>query len=96
MGHTTKKAHLGPLTSLLCLRRFSAVEIRRQLLGLLRAQSLLEKAARFLALRAGKPVRLNARRTVGGDNHINRFQAAPPTLTVSLTLPSTSGCSITE
>ena len=96
MGHTTEKAPLGPLTRLLCLSCFSAVEIRRQLLGLLRAQSLLEKAARFLALRSGKPVRLNARRTVGGDDDINRFQAAPPTLTVNLTLPSTSGCSITE
>ena len=100
MGLVKKKSPasnwLRLLPGLLCLNRFGAVEIGRQLFGLDRAQCLFKKAARFFALRSSKTVRLDARRTVGSDDDIDRFQAAPPTLTVSLTLPSTSGCSITE
>lgn len=84
------------LPGLLCLGRFDAIEISRQLFRLDRAECLFQKAARFFALRACKTVRLDAGRTVGSDDDIDRFQAAPPTFKVSLTLPSTSGCSITE
>jgi hypothetical protein len=72
------------------------MELRFKMLALSRAKSRFKEPARFLALGANESVRLHFALAVCGHNDHNRFQEAPPTLTVNLIDPSSSGCSVTE
>lgn len=97
MGKALERPLLpGPL--LLRLGGLGAVIIGRQSPRLGQPECLLEKPAGLLAPRSGKAVGLNAAGAVTGDNHFDRVGVhhSPPALSVSLTAPPASGCSLTE
>lgn len=72
------------------------MELRFEMLALSRAKCLFDKPASVLAFTADESVRFHAALTVGRHDYLDRFQDAPPTLTVSLMEPSSSDCSVTE
>ncbi len=70
---------LGLLPGLLLCVDLAAIEISSQLFVLFQPEGLFQKLAGFFALGASKTMGFYASRTIARDNHIDRFQATPPT-----------------
>ena len=78
------------------LVRGGLMELGFERLVSLLAEGLLDEPARVPTFRANKTFGLDARLTVWCDNDFDGFaHAAPPTLMVNFTEPSSSDCSVT-
>jgi len=75
---------------------FSVIKLVREFFTLLDAKGLLKKAASLSASASCKSLGLNLGLTLRRNDDLDKLaQAAPPTWTTSLTLPSLSDCSVT-
>ena len=84
------------LSRVLLVSGGSLMKLRFELLTHSRAKSLFDSTTRLLTVVPGESVGLNFALAIGRDNDDDRFQETPPTLTVNLIEPSSSGCSVTE
>ena len=72
------------------------VELGRELFARSLAKQRFDRSAGIAAGAAGKPFGLDGGFAVGRNGNGDCFQTAPPTVIVSLMLPSAKGFSVTE
>ena len=84
------------LSRVLLVSGGNLMKLRFELLTRSRAKSLFDSTARLLTVIPNESVGFNFALAIQSDNDDDRFQETPPTLTVNLIEPSSSGCSVTE
>ena len=84
------------LSRVLLVSGGSLMKLRFELLTHSRAKSRFDSTARLLTVIPNESVGFNFALAIQSDNDDDRFQETPPTFTVNLIEPSSSGCSVTE